>query len=190
MPSQAQSAGRSWGISCSVFGSGQERYRCDRFLHVSRTYSVDHRLRQQLHPIVPLLDAFKTEQQPLAFVLPRTGPFDPHPQRMDGSVSPVCTLDLAWASRGAVRYIPRTPVRRVGQASASLQALGLLYSSGKGLTQGMWTRARESHCFRDYKRLGFFTTLATRYNCQKNERNGNAYQRNHEYWPSPRLCRL
>src|SRR2546427_8815775 len=86
MPSQAQSAGRSWGISCSVFGSGQERYRCDRFLHVSQTYSVDHRLRQQLHPIVPLLDAFKTEQQPLAFVLPRKGPFDPHPQRMDGSI--------------------------------------------------------------------------------------------------------
>src|SRR5215510_5641346 len=38
MPSQAKSAGRSWGISCSVFGSSQERYRCDRFLHVSRTY--------------------------------------------------------------------------------------------------------------------------------------------------------
>src|SRR6266571_8123316 len=40
MPFQVKSAGRSWGISCSVFGSSQERYRCDRFLHVSRTYSI------------------------------------------------------------------------------------------------------------------------------------------------------
>jgi hypothetical protein len=30
----------------------------------------------------------------------------------------------------------------------------------------------------------------TLYNCHKNERNGNAYQRNYKYWPSPRLCRL
>ena len=55
-------------------------------------------------------------------------------------------------TRGAVRYILHTPVRSVGQASASLQAFGLLYSSGKGLTQGMWARARASNGFRDYKR--------------------------------------
>jgi len=40
-----------------------------------------------------------------------------------------------------------------------------------------------AYCFRDYKRLGFLTKLATRDNCHKNERNGNAYQRNHEYRP-------
>ena len=34
------------------------------------------------------------------------------------------------------------------------------------------------------------TTLATRDNCQKNERNGNVYQRNHAYQSSPGLCRL
>ena len=46
----------------------------------------DHRVAQQLHPIVPLLDTFKSESQPLAFVLPRTGPLDPHAYRMDGGV--------------------------------------------------------------------------------------------------------
>ena len=79
---------------------------------------------------------------------PRQSP--PGGERRDNN--PVCTLDLAWAARGAVRYIPRTPVRSVGQASASLQVLGLLYSSGKGLTQGMWRRARASNGFSDYKR--------------------------------------
>jgi len=38
------------------------------------------------HPRVPLLEAFKTEHQPLACVFARQGPFDPHPHRMDGSV--------------------------------------------------------------------------------------------------------
>ena len=35
---------------------------------------------------MPLLDAFKAEQQPLELVLPRKGPLDPHPQRMDGCI--------------------------------------------------------------------------------------------------------
>ena len=40
-------------------------------------------LRQHLHPIVALLDARKTQQQPLAFVLPRQGPLDTGSQGMD-----------------------------------------------------------------------------------------------------------
>ena len=36
--------------------------------------------------IVPLLDAFKADQQALELVFPRKGPLDPHPQRMDGSI--------------------------------------------------------------------------------------------------------
>ena len=39
---------------------------------------VDQRVRHQLHPIVPLLDTFKAEQQPLELVLPRKGPLDAH----------------------------------------------------------------------------------------------------------------
>src|SRR2546423_11810624 len=62
---------------------------CDNWLRVLDTAErsqVDQRIRHQLHPIVPLLDAFKAEQQPLEFVLPRKGPLDTHPQRMDGGV--------------------------------------------------------------------------------------------------------
>jgi class 3 adenylate cyclase len=40
---------------------------------------IDQRVRQQFHAIVPLLDTFKSEQEPLEFVLPRKGPLDPHP---------------------------------------------------------------------------------------------------------------
>src|SRR5215467_9058785 len=48
---------------------------------------VDQRLGHHLPAIVPLLDAFTAEQQPLARVLPRTGAFDPHPSRMDDGVA-------------------------------------------------------------------------------------------------------
>ena len=49
-----------------------------RVLDTTKCSQVDHRVCQQLHAIMPLLDAFKSEQQPLEFVLPRKGPLDPH----------------------------------------------------------------------------------------------------------------
>ena len=47
-----------------------------RVLGTAERSQVDQRIHPQLHPIVPLLDAFKTEQQPLELVLPRKGPLD------------------------------------------------------------------------------------------------------------------
>src|SRR5499426_3287280 len=47
---------------------------------------VDQRIGHQFHAIVPLLDAFKAEQQPLELIFPRKGPLDTHPQGMDGGV--------------------------------------------------------------------------------------------------------
>ena len=44
---------------------------------------IDKGLRQHLPPIVALLDARKTPQQPLACVLPRQGPLDTGSQGMD-----------------------------------------------------------------------------------------------------------
>ena len=44
---------------------------------------IDQRVRHQCHAIVRLLDTFKSEPPPLAFVCPRQGPLDPHPSRMD-----------------------------------------------------------------------------------------------------------
>src|SRR5262245_60284961 len=48
-----------------------------RVLDPAEDAQIDHRVPQQLHPIVPLLDAFKAEQQPLEFVLPCEGALDP-----------------------------------------------------------------------------------------------------------------
>ena len=48
---------------------------------------IDQGIRQQLHPIVLLLDALKTQQQLLALVFPRQGPFDTCPQRLDGVIA-------------------------------------------------------------------------------------------------------
>src|SRR5262249_28085549 len=47
---------------------------------------VDQRIGHQLHAIVPLLDTFKSEQQPLEFIFPGKGPLDTHPQGMDDGV--------------------------------------------------------------------------------------------------------
>ena len=58
-PSVATGRGCSWEVSGTA-----ERAQ------------VDQRVRHQLHAIMPLLDAFKAEQQPLEFVLPRKGPLD------------------------------------------------------------------------------------------------------------------
>src|SRR5205823_977819 len=49
-----------------------------RVLDTAKRSQVDHRVCHQLHAIMPLLDTFKAEQQPLEFVLPRKGPLDPH----------------------------------------------------------------------------------------------------------------
>ena len=37
---------------------------------------INQRVRHQLHAIVPLLDAFKSQKQPLELIFPRKGPLD------------------------------------------------------------------------------------------------------------------
>ncbi len=54
-----------------------------RVLDTAERSQIDQRVCHQLHAIVPLLDAFKSEQQPLELIFPGKGPFDTHPQRMD-----------------------------------------------------------------------------------------------------------
>jgi hypothetical protein len=55
-----------------------------RVLDTAERSQVDHRVPQQLHAIAVLLEAFKAEQQALKLIFPGKGPFDPHPQCMDG----------------------------------------------------------------------------------------------------------
>src|SRR2546428_12632444 len=57
-----------------------------RVLGTTERSQVDQRVCHQLHAIMPLLDAFKSQKQPLELVFPGKGPFDTHPQRMDGFV--------------------------------------------------------------------------------------------------------
>src|SRR6266851_3314700 len=57
-----------------------------KFSGTAERSQIQQRVSHQLHAIVPLLDAFKSEQESLELVFPRKGPFDPHPQRMDGFV--------------------------------------------------------------------------------------------------------
>src|SRR5262252_8851568 len=59
--------------------------------------------------------------------------------------------------------MPRTPVRRVGQESASLQAVVPWCSSCNGLMREMVRCTGEVNYFRDYKRLGPIAKLATSY---------------------------
>ena len=43
---------------------------------------IDQRVGQQLHPIMPPLDTFKSDQQSFELIFPGKGPFDTHAQRM------------------------------------------------------------------------------------------------------------
>src|SRR5262245_13564678 len=75
----------------------------------------------------------------------------------------MCTSVPAWASRGGGREMPRTPVRRVGRESASLQALVPWCSSCNRLMGEMVRCAGEVNYFRYYKKLGPIAKLATSY---------------------------
>ena len=57
---------------------------------------------------MPLLDAFKADQQALELVFPRKGPLDPHPQRMDGSIEEPLQL-IALGSKYLVPAVIGVP---------------------------------------------------------------------------------
>jgi hypothetical protein len=57
-----------------------------RVLGTTERPQVDQGIGHHLHPIVPLLNALKPQEEPLELVFPRKGPLDPHPQRMNGFV--------------------------------------------------------------------------------------------------------
>ena len=57
-----------------------------RVLGPAELAQIDQCVCQQLHPIMPPLDTFKSEQQSFELIFPRKGPLDTHPQRMDGGV--------------------------------------------------------------------------------------------------------
>src|SRR5215468_3302831 len=72
-----------------------------RVLDTAERSQVDQRIGHHLHAIVPLLDMFKAEQQPLELIFPRKSPLDTHPQGMDGGVEePLApalgALAVAW----------------------------------------------------------------------------------------------
>jgi hypothetical protein len=49
-----------------------------RVLGPAELAQIDQRVCQQLHPLVPLLDAFKAEQQAFELIFPCKGPLDAH----------------------------------------------------------------------------------------------------------------
>ena len=57
-----------------------------RVLGTAERSQIDQGVRPQLHARVPLLDALAPQQEPLERLFPGTGPFDTHPQGMDGFV--------------------------------------------------------------------------------------------------------
>jgi hypothetical protein len=49
-----------------------------RVVDAAERPQIDQGIGHQLHPIVSLLDAFKSKQQSLELVFPRKGPLDMH----------------------------------------------------------------------------------------------------------------
>src|SRR5262245_44769045 len=77
----APKRGHQWEQGWTHAASGKGRLNfLDNWLQVLGTAErsqVDQRVCHQLHAIMPLLNAFKAEQQPLEFVFPCKGPLDP-----------------------------------------------------------------------------------------------------------------
>src|SRR5712692_11620742 len=75
-----------------------------RVLGTAERSQIDQRIRQQLHAIVPLLDAFKSEQQPFELIFPRKGQLDTHPQGMDGFVEQAFASTLGSLSVARILF--------------------------------------------------------------------------------------
>src|SRR6266850_7781227 len=91
---------------CSVGALAIERVRESRIgritwlqvLGTAERSQIYQHVRHQLHAIVPLLDAFKPQQQPLERIFPRKGPLHAHPQCMDGFVEEAFASALGYLS--------------------------------------------------------------------------------------------
>jgi hypothetical protein len=57
-----------------------------RVLGTAELPHIDQGVRHQLHTKMSLLQVFKTKKQPLECILPRKGPINAPPQRMDGGI--------------------------------------------------------------------------------------------------------
>ena len=72
-----------------------------RVLDTTELSQVHQRIRQQLHPIMPLLPRCKTQKQPLARIFPRKGPLSTGSSSMEGLMeepraSSLRGLAVAW----------------------------------------------------------------------------------------------
>jgi len=57
-----------------------------RVLGTAELPHIDQGVRQQFHANMSLLKVFKPQEEPLEFILPRKGPINARPQRMDGGI--------------------------------------------------------------------------------------------------------
>ena len=57
-----------------------------RVLGTAELPHMDQSVCHQLHAKMSLLQVFKPQEQPLEFILPRKGPINARPQRMDGGI--------------------------------------------------------------------------------------------------------
>jgi hypothetical protein len=122
-----------------------------RVVDAAERPQIDQGIGHPLHPIVSRLDAFKSEQSPLARVLPRKGPLNAQASRMDGGVDepvapPLGALAVArrlWAVRDHPRVENALP-RRSGVKTA----IELALSPSEGHPTSWAT------CFRAFKLLG------------------------------------
>jgi hypothetical protein len=128
-----------------------------RVLGTAERPQIDQGVHQQFHAKMSLLDVFKTEQQPLEFVLPRKGPLNTGSQGMDRFIEEAFAsalgrlaiarvffhvwyqariedqLPIVLGIKAAIEVEIGSCERRVGREWASLQAFVPLCSSCKGL---------------------------------------------------------
>jgi hypothetical protein len=85
---------------------------------------VDQRIGHHLHAIVPLLEACKAEQQPLARIFPRQGPLNPPPQ---GHCQLIDKIPNKWVKHLTIDLL--TPCIVVHKRQGKSQEIGYLLLS-------------------------------------------------------------
>jgi hypothetical protein len=72
---------------------------------------IDQPVRHQLHPLVPLLEPCKSEQQALALIFPRASPFDTHPQGLASCIAAPLPATLRGFAMTRMRVDVRNQTR-------------------------------------------------------------------------------
>src|SRR6266436_8084262 len=111
-----------------------------RVLGTTECPQIDQSVRQQLHPIVSLLNVLKTQEQPLEFVLPRKGSLDTASQCMDSFIEEPLASSLGGLAIARVFFDVRNHASIEDHFPIVLGTISVVFTgaTGRGASTEPW----------------------------------------------------